>query len=464
MRFPADPPSFRRLLNLGTRAWVLVGVSGILIILALSPLRDAWAINDAGILINRILAAETGDVRPADARAVQEDMAILAAAGACEPHTDARETPIWRTYGTAAALVPSDDAYDLLLRAADMGYLDRWGRWWLGEVASATGNWDEARKAYQRVDASNLLLSRADAYLESGRPELAIRQYDLAEASLDAAVAREAAEGLLDRNDASVGSPVVFSAERVTALLRIGRGLLSANQPDQAVPVLEEALQKSETASPGAMVEQSLNLSLALALAQMLPDQPDSAVAGADSSHSAEDRRAALTRIRALVDEAVKSDLTGSVCVQASRVFRLTGDVARSLTMLSQAIEIDPLLPDAYLALGTWYESQGMNMSARNIYQKATELLPANLEIAVAYAIASYKSVPPEEALPLLKQTSETETDDPYLFAFLGDCYLDLGQVTMARLAYEEGLRRAPQAEPLASRRDSLEETTEACP
>ncbi len=450
---------------LGTRGWVLAGVTGILVILALSPLHDAWVINDAGILVNRGLLAEAGGIWPADTEAFQRSMERLAAAAARKPHTNAREIPIWRTYGSAAALAPSDHAFELLARAADMGQLDRWGQLWLGEVASSTGHWDEAREAYQSIDASNLLMSRADAYLESGQQEAAARQYSLAKASLDAAVERETAERLLLGNaDASAEHFMVFSAEQVTALFRIGRGLLSAGQPDQAVTVLEEAHDKAAVTSPGAMTEQSLNLNLALALAQTLPEQPESGPAPADSPDSEETRSTVLARIRTLAREATEDSLTGSVCVLASRVYRLIGDVGHSTAMLRKAIEIDPLFPDAYLALGAWYESEGMNMSALRVYEEATEQLPANLEIAVAYAIAAYMSLPAEEALPLLKQTSETETNDPYLFAFLGDCYLDLDQPAMARIAYEEGLRRAPQAEPLTNRLDSLDEMMETLP
>jgi tetratricopeptide (TPR) repeat protein len=455
------------------RSWLLAGVLGALIVLALAPLRDAWIVNDAGVSINRALVAEAeGGDAGRFRTGLEMSMERLAAAAAQGPQTDTRQVPIWRTYGAAAALAPSSQAFELLVCARDVGLLDRWGQLWLGEVASATEHWDEASKAYQRIDASNLLLARADASLQAGQPELAVRQYNMAEASLDAAIEREIAEQLLlgktDADPSVAASLTDLSEERVTALYRIGWGLLSAGRPAEAVAVLEEALGKTQTASPGAVVEKSLNLNLALALAQTLPDPPKYLVTPVYYSFNPDEETKAylqiITRIRVLVNRATESDLTGPVCVQAARVLLLIGDVGSAISMLEMAIEIDPLSPDAHLALGAQYESMRMNISAREVFRKAAQQLPGNGVIAVAYALASYKSMPPAEALPLLQQTAETETNDPYLFAFLGDCYLELGLVAEARSAYEEGLRRAPRAEPLTSRLSSLEGTTETLP
>jgi hypothetical protein len=45
---------------------------------------------------------------------------------------------------------------------------------------------------------------------------------------------------------------------------------------------------------------------------------------------------------------------------------------------------------------------------------------------------------------------------DPYVFAFLGDCYADLGLMAQARAAYLEGLRRAPGFAALSERLAAL--------
>ena len=76
-------------------------------------------------------------------------------------------------------MAPSDRAFELLLRSRNAGRLDRLGELWLGEVASATGQWDVATEAYRRIDASNLLIHRAEMSLEAGDKDLAIRAVPL---------------------------------------------------------------------------------------------------------------------------------------------------------------------------------------------------------------------------------------------------------------------------------------------
>jgi tetratricopeptide (TPR) repeat protein len=434
--------SFRQPRGFGVRRWLLVGLFGVLVVLCLAPLYDAWVTNQAGVLINRVMLAastadETGSLADADPAAcsaanLAEAMALMESALLRGSDVAARDTPMWRTYGAAAALAPSERAFQALVLAREMGQLDRLGQLWLGEVASATEHWEEAAAAYRRIDASNVLISRADAYLEAGDKDRAIHQYSLAKISLDAAIEREA-------------------AERVTALYRIGRGLHAAGEPLQAIAVLEEAREKAAVTSPGAVVEQSLCLNLALALAETLPDPPLESFSYLQ----------ALVRIRTLVYQGIRSNLTASVCVQAGRVLLLTNDEEQATSLLRQALELDPLLPDAYLALGAWYESKGMKVLPFRLYEQGAQRLPADLRLAAAHAISAYKVLPPAEALPLLEGVAQTETADPYLFAFLGDCYLDLNLRAEARSAYEEGLRRAPGAKPLASRMAGLRATAE---
>ncbi|MBC7294388.1 MAG: hypothetical protein H5T84_09890, partial [Thermoleophilia bacterium] len=199
----------------------MAGLLGLLILVSLPSVWDTWTINMASRLANRALghqsstptvagsgtqgapamqgtpAAQGGPAETA-AQAIQASLATqamqmmehLAARG---PHTAAREIPIWRTYGAAAILAPSDHAFELLVRSRDAGRLDRIGELWLGEVASATGHWDVAREAYRRIDASNVLLSRAEASLQAGNKAVAVQQFRLARESLEAAIERDRA-------------------------------------------------------------------------------------------------------------------------------------------------------------------------------------------------------------------------------------------------------------------------------
>jgi tetratricopeptide (TPR) repeat protein len=439
-----------------------------------APLREAWVLNRAGILINRVVVARASDksanVGGAQAakqaaetkNALAEATALLQAAAARSPQVAALDVPIWRTYGAAAALAPSNEAFDVLLRAQQNDMLDRIGELWLGEVASATNHPDEAAAAYRLVDASNLLISQADAFMESGDKNSAIREYGFARVSLEAVMQRDSAERLLRGGDdgSSVTAALMTStAERVTALYRIGRGLLSAGEPGPAATVLEEAFEKAGTASPGSVAEQALDLNMALALAQTLPDPPESFTLYSTfyfPDQRAVDYLAKVARIQALVYKGVALGPTASVYVLAGRVLLLTGDDQQATSFLREAIHLDPLIPDSYLVLGAWYDSKGMTLLPLQVYSEGLRALPGNTQIAVAYAVASYKVLAPSEALPLLQKTAKMATNDPFLFATLGDCYLRLGMVEDGREAYEEGLRRSPGAKPLTSRLETL--------
>ncbi|MFH0916625.1 MAG: hypothetical protein V1912_09295 [bacterium] len=493
-----------------TRLWLLAGIAGALIVLSLVPLWELWTVNVAGTLVNRAIVAEAAAAtetaatttaaasggttavgaqsgasaaaeaadNTADAAKARADleraMALMDAAASRGPHTAAREIPIWRTYGAAASLAPSDHAFELLLRARDGGRLDRFGELWLGEVASATEHWDVATEAYRRIDASNLLIHRAEMSLEAGDKDLAIQQYLLAKVSLEAAIDRETAEELLlDRTGTRPSATEQLlspPAERVTSLYRIGRGLLSAGRPLEAVTVLEQALKKAKTDSPGAVIEQSLTLNLALALARTLPSAPDKQLVTLKYSYSyfPDDEVMvsvdAVVRVRALVHTGIGSSRTAPVCVQAARTLLLTGDDEQAVSLFKEAIKLDPRLAEAYLGLGGWYEGKGMIIVARELYKEGAEQLPADPQIAGAYAIASYKSLPPKNALPLLEHACQMDTRDPYLFAQLGNCFVDLGLIAQARATYEEGLRRAPDAKPLLDRLAALPHPTRSLP
>ena len=405
------------------RRWLLAGIGGAIVVLALLSLWDAWTVNVAGILVNRAIvaeavaakspdatagaqsglsaAAETADVAAAGDGAfgaqsgagasktradLERAMALMEAAASRGPHTAAREIPIWRTYGAAAGLVPSDRAFELLLLSRNVGRLDRFGELWLGAVASATGHWDVATEAYRRIDASNILIHRAEVSLEAGDKDLAIQQYLLAKASLEAAMDRETATALLlDRTGdrPSVTEQLLRPPEeQVTSLYRIGRGLLNAGRSLEAVTILEQGLEKAKTASPGAVMEQSLTFNLALALARTFPAAPAKPRAASPFTYSyfMDDKVMAyvhaVVRVRGLVQTGLGSGRTAPVCVQAARILLLTGDDEQAVSLYKEAIELDPRLAEAYLGLGAWYEGRGMIILARELYEGGLRRAP----------------------------------------------------------------------------------------
>jgi tetratricopeptide (TPR) repeat protein len=464
-----------RITGAGARSWVLAGLLGVLLVMSLSVLWDAWTLNVAGLTLNRLVTAQVnattleGTAEPASrdplggSSLLAEDpaalfrleyvLALVEAAADRAPHIAARETAFWRTYGAAARFVPSDQAYGLLSRARDAGSLDRIGELWFAEVALATGHVEEAATAYERIDATNLLLYRAETALEAGEKALATRQFVLAYDSLRAALEREANLRLLSEmtgSELSVGSRLLRqSAERVTSLYRIGRGLLNADEPAQAVPILEGALEAAEVNSPGTVTHQSLYLSLAMALARVLPadDAPTASPlpAGSALDEQARKRILGLDRIRALVAQGMSMDQTGSACLRAGRILLLIGDKVDAAGYLKRAVELDPLVPESYLLLGAYYRDTGRPSTARELYRRGHEALPADAALAAAHAVASYRTMPADYALPLLEQAAQmTQVNDPSVFACLGDCYVGLGMKGHAFEAYRAGLRRFP--------------------
>jgi tetratricopeptide (TPR) repeat protein len=471
MSFPAGLRSFftshrPHILREGVNVWrwLAVGICGALFVASIPTLWEVWTINLAGVMINRAVVQGSVTKGSAAEKDLTRAMDLMESAASHGPHSAGREIPIWRTYGVAASLLPSKHAYELLLRSRNAGRLDRIGELWLGEVASSTQNWKEAEKAYVRVDASNVLIHRAEVALQAGDKDLALINFNLAKTSLDAATERATARALLlDRtgNQPSVVSELMQNpGERVTSLYRIGRGIMNAGQPLQAVPILEQALEAAKANSPGTVAQQSIMLSLGLALAKTLPTSPDVTVSHPVSYFAIDPGELAtvdaLVRIRTLTYQGVKLDVTASACVQAGRILLLAADTEQAEKYLKKALDLDPRLAEAYLVLGARDESQGMTITARELYKKGVEMLPANVNLAAAYAITSYKTMPALTALPLLEHAASMDVKDPYVFAFLGDCYAELGMISQARASYQEGLRLFPGSTPLTDRLESL--------
>jgi tetratricopeptide (TPR) repeat protein len=470
---------------------LIAGIAGFLVVLAAPTVRDAWQINLAGVLLNRAIVVSAGAagagsadgptifaaggdyvLTPESEALLERSLGLMEGAASRGPHTASREVAIWRTYGAAAGILPSDRAFEILSRSRDAGRLDWYGELWLGEVAAATGRWDEAADAYRRVDASNLHVYRAEAHIEAEEADVALRELILAKASLDALVDREKARLLLlDRTGtepSSFAGLLQRPAERATTLYRIGHGFLSLDRPSEALPVLEEALAVAETSPPSAGVVRSLRFDLAATLTATLPEGP--ATSGGLTAYSYFpgpgdlDRVKGLIRIRALVYEALAVDPSAASHGRAGDLLLDIGDETQGLRLLTKAMEMDPLLPEPYLALGTWYEEHAMGRAARGLYEQAATLLPDEAAIVTALALSTFRTASHAQALPLLQQAVDLETSDSDVYVYLGDYYLEIGLTSQARAAWQEGRDRFPEAETLTERLATIGATPEAVP
>lgn len=417
--------------------WLAVFLSGILVLAAWPELDYLWRLNAVGSKLDRhIVTGDRESLTEAERLLGLEE--VPAAAGPWfGPPADgsiADRASYWRLYGSVAALAPSEDAFRLLSAAEQRGSLDRTGRLWLGQVAAATGHWEEAERSYATTNAANLLLARAEEAYAAGDQTTAGHWYETAAASILADPADPSVVSL-DPDDEFVSR----ANGQAVLLLRIGRGLLNVDLPAQALPVLEHAESEMQASAIGVHEEQSIRFSLARAL--LLTQSPDT-----------DDRLSRRQRALTLVDRAIERRESGWSRYEEAQIRLLLGDRREAAQALRDSIRLDRRAPDPYLALGAILERDGLPSLARDLYGTALEVLRGNPAIESAWARASYGTMAPLEALPRLQRAAAIATRDPYLFAALGDCLAELGDIEGARSAYHEGLRRAPSTVLLISR------------
>lgn len=416
-------PSLRRRLLLGLAALVFL-------VLAVRPLAELWKVNSIGLSLNRYLLDSS--------LANQEEASRLARVAS---QTDSGSRSFWRTYGAVAAANPADADFAALQAADEAGLLDRTAVLWFGEVAAATGHWAEAEKAYSRVDASNLLINRAEEAISTGDKDLARNWLQTATRSLAAANKKETGTStdfmgvVYDPQGEQVRGPGYYAR----AYFRIGRGFYGLGEMDEAVLWLEHAKAEAATDPPGLRDRQEINF----ALAQALAAQPVEDEAGF---------RVTRARARVLVSQALAMGESAWAHVQAAKSLLPHDDRADAITHCEKALALDPLLSEAYLVLGRVLEEDGLTCLARDLYEKGHQQLPADEEILTALALAAWQTMSPKNALPLLEEAAAAKCREPFVHAFLGDCYLELHRSSDARKAYQEGLELTPNAQPLIER------------
>ncbi len=418
-------------------ALVLLAVGTVVLLsLALPAVRTLLTVNQAGVLLNK--GRTQADPKNVEQALTQLDRALASG--------ERLDTSFWRTYGAAAARVPSERSFRRLLAARQAGRLDRWGQLWLGEVSAATGHWDEAHQAYARIDATNLLVGRGERALDAGDRTTARNWFSLAAVSILAAQDRTAAEaGRRLPNDPAASDPILRAPGReAIALLRIGRGFLALGLPGEATGMLERAISAMHVDPPGLREQQGIQLSLARALTETLPATTD--------PKSTKDRALAVERIRTLVQRAVDLNRDSPTYLSAGRIMEQAGDPDRAIALLEEAVRLAPSDPRTYLALGQVLRTHGLTFTERDLYARGLTRLPDSPELLTAYAMSLYRTGTPEQALPALETAAKSGSRDAYLFAYLGDAYRKLGRSAEAQDAYEQGLRRNPEASVLRKR------------
>lgn len=123
--------------------------------------------------------------------------------------------------------------------------------------------------------------------------------------------------------------------------------------------------------------------------------------------------------------------------------FKETGDTARAINSLQEAIEGDPDIEDAWIILGQLQEAKG-NFIAGKYYESALQRDPENLQALLAKANFLARNNNLTEALLIFKkmQKLNPQLADPYFNA--GLIYLDLDSIKQAFIDFNKAVSLNP--------------------
>jgi len=114
------------------------------------------------------------------------------------------------------------------------------------------------------------------------------------------------------------------------------------------------------------------------------------------------------------------------------------------MRLLVEAIELDPSLPDAYVALGRIYRRLGHLRAELALWQRRVEIDPSDAGATERLGWVLWFRGNPAEALPWLRRTIELAPTGRWARFYMGNAYLRLGGHEAAVRAYREALEREP--------------------
>jgi Flp pilus assembly protein TadD len=123
---------------------------------------------------------------------------------------------------------------------------------------------------------------------------------------------------------------------------------------------------------------------------------------------------------------------------------RAGGDYSNAVTVFRRAAEIEPRLPDPFVAIGDTLLSLGDVNEAIIAYNSALARDGSNLPALHGLAKAYIETGRPELALAPLNQALALRPDDPKLLVLLGVVEDVEGHHAQAQSHYQQGLRHAP--------------------
>jgi tetratricopeptide (TPR) repeat protein len=131
---------------------------------------------------------------------------------------------------------------------------------------------------------------------------------------------------------------------------------------------------------------------------------------------------------------------------QLGSVHERSGNIPEAVSHLRKALEFQPEYADALNYLGYMWAERGENLDeARSMIERAVKAEPENAAFLDSLAWVLFKLKRHEEALTWMqKAIAHSEEPDPTLYDHLGDIYLELNKMDLARDAYSKALAVKP--------------------
>jgi tetratricopeptide (TPR) repeat protein len=123
--------------------------------------------------------------------------------------------------------------------------------------------------------------------------------------------------------------------------------------------------------------------------------------------------------------------------------FKETGDTARAINSLQEAIEGDPDIEDAWMVLGQLQEAKGHSIAGK-YYESALQRNPENKQALLAKANFLARNDDLLEALQIFKKMQQLDplNADPFFNA--GLIYLDLDSIKQASIDFRKAVSLNP--------------------
>ena len=113
----------------------------------------------------------------------------------------------------------------------------------------------------------------------------------------------------------------------------------------------------------------------------------------------------------------------------------------RAVKAGTRAVELDPSLGEAYIALGRAYRIKGLLRDELRLWQRRAELDPSDAVANERLGWVLWFTGRANEGLPWLREAAAMRPDNPWVYFYLGNANLALGEYSEAERMYGKALQ-----------------------